>query len=177
MYWSTPDISCSNPTNNRGAAQLSEQKQTKKWYDEMLENTKPESRMEETTKTELQDTPHLENTKGVLENQNIYEDMDGQWDIPSPVQSPSEGRSLNGAQLNVQKLMSFLGMPTTTTMLIKLKGDPELAETLRSFLNDEIAVNLERFQEDTKPNEPNYEKPHDPPTKTPTRNHHHQSRR
>lgn len=35
MYWSTPDISCSNPTNNRGAAQLSEQKQTKKWYNEM----------------------------------------------------------------------------------------------------------------------------------------------
>ena len=34
-------------------------------------------------------------------------------------------------------------MPTTTTML----GDPELAETLRSFLNDELTVNLETIQE------------------------------
>lgn len=84
--------------------------QFQKWYDEMLENTRPESRMKGTKEIELQDTPYLENIEGVLQNQNIYEDMDDQWDIPSPVQSPSEGGSLNGAQLDVQKLMSFLGM-------------------------------------------------------------------
>ena len=32
-------------------------------------------------------------------------------------------------------------------MLVRLKGDPKLAETLRSFLNDELTVNLETLQE------------------------------
>ena len=94
--------------------------QFQKWYDEMLEHTKHESRIEETKEIELQDTPHLENREGVLETQNMNENIDDQWDIPSPAQSPSKGCSLNGAQLNVQKLMSFLGMTTTTTMLITL---------------------------------------------------------
>ena len=52
-----------------------------------------------------------------------------------------------GAQLNAQKLINFLGMSTTTTMLVRLKGDPELAGTLHSFLNDELAVNLETLEE------------------------------
>ena len=69
------------------------------------------------------------------------------WNVPFPPQTPSEGRSVVGAQLNAQKLINFLGMPTTTTMLVRLKRDPELAETLRSFLNDELAVNLETLQE------------------------------
>ena len=43
--------------------------------------------------------------------------------------------------------MNFLGMPTTTTMLVKLKGDPELAETLRSFLNNELAITLDTLNE------------------------------
>ena len=43
--------------------------------------------------------------------------------------------------------MNFLAMPTTTTILIRLKGDRELAETLRSFLNNELAVNLASLQE------------------------------
>ena len=61
--------------------------------------------------------------------------------------NPSEGQSVRVAQLNAQKLMSFLGMTTTTTMLIKLKGNPELAKTLRSFLNNELDVNLQSLQE------------------------------
>ena len=69
------------------------------------------------------------------------------WDMPFPLPSQSEGRSVTGAQLNVQKLMSFLGMPITTTMLTKLKGDPELAESLRLFLNDELAVNLDSLHD------------------------------
>ena len=32
-------------------------------------------------------------------------------------------------------------------MLVRLKGDPKLAKTLRSFLNDELAINLETLQE------------------------------
>ena len=38
-------------------------------------------------------------------------------------------------------------MPTTTTMLVKLKGDPKLAETLRSFLNNELAITLDTLNE------------------------------
>ena len=32
-------------------------------------------------------------------------------------------------------------------MLVKLKGDPELAETLRSFLNNELAITLDTLNE------------------------------
>ena len=66
---------------------------------------------------------------------------------PFQLVSPSEGRSEVEAQLNAPKLMNFLGMPTTTTMLVKLKGDPKLAETLRSFLNNELAINLDTLNE------------------------------
>ena len=51
------------------------------------------------------------------------------------------------AQLNAPKLMNFLVMPTTTTMLIKLKGDLELVEMLTSFLNNELAINLDTLHE------------------------------
>ena len=43
--------------------------------------------------------------------------------------------------------MNFLGMVTTTTMLVKLKGDPKLAETLRSLLNNELEINLDILHE------------------------------
>ena len=52
-------------------------------------------------------------------------------------------------------------MPTTTTMLVRLKGDQELAETLRSFLNDELAVNLETLQEAPLEHMPPQEMMHD----------------
>ena len=83
------------------------------------------------------------------------------WNMPFPPQTPSEGRSVVGAQLNAQKLINFLGMPTTTTMLVRLKGDMELAETLRSFLNDELAVNLETLQEAPPDHIPPQEMMHD----------------
>ena len=38
-------------------------------------------------------------------------------------------------------------MPTSTTMLIKLKDDQKLAEMLRSFLKNELAINLETLHE------------------------------
>ena len=66
--------------------------------------------------------------------------------MPFPPQTPLEGRSVVGAQLNAQKLINFLGMPTTTTMLVMIKGDLD-AKILRFFLNDELAVNLETLQE------------------------------
>ena len=67
--------------------------------------------------------------------------------MPFQLETQSEDQSRAGAQLNVNKLISFLNMPTTTTMLIRLKGDSELVETLRSFLNDELAVHLHNLQE------------------------------
>ena len=78
------------------------------------------------------------NQEGNINNSNLHEANSESWDIPLPSQAPSKGQSLNGAQLNVQKLMNVLGMPTMTMMLIKLKGDPELAKSLCSFLNDEL---------------------------------------
>lgn len=58
------------------------------------------------------------------------------------------------AHLNAQKLMIFLGMPTPTNMLIKLKGNPKLAKTLRSFLNNELDVNLYSLKEALRENWP-----------------------
>ena len=39
-------------------------------------------------------------------------------------------------------------------MLIKLKGNPKLAETLRYFLNNELDVNLQSLQEAARENWP-----------------------
>ena len=102
----------------------------------MLEQTGPEHNPpQETTPITVDSSEHLE---------NLSHDP---WNLPFPTRTPSEGRSEVEAQLNAPKLMNFLGMPTTTTMLVKLKGDPELAETLRSFLNNELAINLDTLNE------------------------------
>ena len=75
-----------------------------------------------------------------------------------------------GAQLNAQKLINFLGMPTTTTMLVRVKGDLELAKTLRSFLDDELAINLETLQEAPLEHIPPQEMMHDKAPKNSPKN-------
>ena len=123
--------------------------QFERWYQDMLKHPNPEEHESHPRfgETESQLGP-LDTTYPPLDSIS-HSDHDKQepWNMPFPPQTPSEGRSVVGAQLNAQKLINFLGMPTTTTMLVRLKGDPELAETLRSFLNDELAVNLETLQE------------------------------
>lgn len=52
-----------------------------------------------------------------------------------------------GGQLNVPKLMSFLDMTTTTTMLIRLKGYPPLEKILQSFLNHELKDKFQSLKE------------------------------
>ena len=97
----------------------------------MLENTRLTNMPKvEVQKHELDEVypNHLnENVEVSPEFANDAQDL---WDMPFPPQTPSEGQSVRVAQLNAQKLMSFLGMTTMTTMLIKLKGNPKLAETL-----------------------------------------------
>ena len=110
--------------------------QFKKWCDDMLEQAGPEH-------NPPQETP-LITVDSSEHHENFPHDP---WNLPFPTCTPFDGRSEVEAQLNAPKLMNFLGMPTTTTMLVKLKGDPESAERLRSFFNNELTINLDTLHE------------------------------
>ena len=80
-----------------------------------------------------------------LENEFFVDHEQELWDMPFPPQTPSKGRSVVDAQLNAPKLMNFLAMPTTDHHANKVKRGS--SKTLRSFLNNEMAVNLESLKE------------------------------
>ena len=102
----------------------------------MLENTRAQYGPNvELREHELQDV-HLRDTyESEVVGHELGNDFNDQGhdlcDMHFSPETPSEGRSVVAAQLNAPKLMNFLAMPTTTTMLIRLKGDPEFGRNLK----------------------------------------------
>ena len=143
--WATPTTTTKAPQSRKSLQILNtilkksneeHDAQFEKWCNDMLEQACPEH------------TPPHEATQMTLEsNKGIEKFPHDPWNLPFPPRAPFKGRSEIEAQLNTPKLMNFLAMPTTTTMLVKFKGDPKLAKMLRSFLSNELAINLETLHE------------------------------
>ena len=108
--------------------------QFEKWCDDMLEQAHPEHAPPQT-----QAGPWL-----LLSQMRIMK--------TSPWPLGTTSNTFRGTQwgrrlIKCTQIDEFLADAYTITMLVKLMGDPELAEMLRSFLNNEMAINLETLHE------------------------------